>query len=174
MKIYFIRHAETQANLDASKPTTLTAKGEEQVKKLAEYLKDESFDAIYSSDLERAQKTAQAISEDIIITDELREMFRVIIGGPKKESRPNRKQEDEQRAEQFFQKILAWNYNKVAIVAHGNIIRYFLARIQNKDVKTMWEEEIIPCSINIIEHNKITYVTKHLKGIETKETNFVE
>jgi len=70
--------------------------------------------------------------------------------------------------------MLSWDYEKVAVVAHGNIIRHFLARFQNKEPKTMWNQEIIPASVTIVKEDSVSYVTEHLKGLKTRETNYVE
>jgi len=63
-----VRHGETSANLDGvwhgSTDTPLTARGRVQAKRVADYLGAEHRDssAIYSSDLQRARHTADAIA----------------------------------------------------------------------------------------------------------------
>lgn len=69
---YIVRHAESEGNANFDKKikveisirggTFLTEKGKKQAKKIAERLKDIHFDAIYSSDLNRAKETAEAIA----------------------------------------------------------------------------------------------------------------
>jgi probable phosphoglycerate mutase len=65
MKIILTRHGETIENrmgiAQGHLPGKLTEKGIGQAKKLALRLKDEKFDAIYSSDLARAADTAKEI-----------------------------------------------------------------------------------------------------------------
>jgi probable phosphoglycerate mutase len=56
MKIIFIRHGEPD-----NPNQTLTKKGFEEVKALADYYKDVKFDYVYFSPLARAKITAQAI-----------------------------------------------------------------------------------------------------------------
>ena len=56
MKIIFIRHGEPD-----NPNQTLTKKGFEEVRALAEYYKNESFDYVYFSPLPRAKLTAKAI-----------------------------------------------------------------------------------------------------------------
>ena len=67
MKVFLIRHGETEHNkegaitgqIDAS----LNEKGVEQAERLAERLEKESFDASYSSDLERTYETTRIVAE---------------------------------------------------------------------------------------------------------------
>ncbi|WP_018923383.1 histidine phosphatase family protein [Salsuginibacillus kocurii] len=67
MNLYLIRHGESEGNrqerLQGCKEYELTEKGYHQAAKLASYLKEVSFDHIYSSDLSRAFETANAVAE---------------------------------------------------------------------------------------------------------------
>lgn len=65
--IYIVRHGQAEFNLHhiiggILDPNPLTEKGEEQAMKLGEKFKDVKIDKIYSSDLFRAQKTAEIIA----------------------------------------------------------------------------------------------------------------
>lgn len=66
--IYIVRHGETDFNvkeiMQGQTDSSLTAKGVLQAKQLAERLKGVNFDAIFSSDLYRAQKTAEILKLD--------------------------------------------------------------------------------------------------------------
>ncbi len=61
MRLWLIRHGETQANVDGlysgHAPTPLTARGIEQAQNLHTLLDDVSFDLVLCSELERAQHT---------------------------------------------------------------------------------------------------------------------
>jgi broad specificity phosphatase PhoE len=65
MKLIIVRHGETPDNINdisqGQRETVLTEKGREQAIKLAERLKDEKIDFIYSSDLKRTKQTLQEI-----------------------------------------------------------------------------------------------------------------
>lgn len=67
MKLYFIRHGESVANvaryMSGNTDVPLTEKGLRQAKEVAEKLKDIKFSAVYSSELQRARHTAGAILE---------------------------------------------------------------------------------------------------------------
>src|SRR3712207_574020 len=79
MKLYFVRHGETEWNtqrrFQGRKNSPLTAKGKEQAKKIAEELKEIPFTSLYSSSLERAKKTAQEIQKGREIPVEIMDEF---------------------------------------------------------------------------------------------------
>ena len=63
--IYFARHGETSWNvkkmIQGIKDIPLNKKGEEQAMMIGEKLKNIKFDAVFSSDLIRAKRTAEII-----------------------------------------------------------------------------------------------------------------
>ncbi len=82
MKIYFVRHAESQANLlhvisNRNMAHGLTDNGRAQAKKLAVQLQSQHIDRLYSSPLQRAVETSEIIGEvlgiDYETNDGLRE-----------------------------------------------------------------------------------------------------
>lgn len=69
MKLYFVRHGKTEWNLEgrfqgSKGDSPLLDSSIEETKALGQYLKDIPFDAIYSSDLKRAQRSAQIINQE--------------------------------------------------------------------------------------------------------------
>ena len=82
MKVWFIRHGESQTNRDNMWTgwfdAALTEKGEQDALKASKALSNLSFDKIYSSDLSRAKRTAEiAIPECVYETSELLREFNV-------------------------------------------------------------------------------------------------
>ena len=81
-KMIFVRHGQSQANLDrvfaGQTDTVLTELGKLQAERTALLLKDYQIDAIYSSDLTRAMQTAIPTAKTqglgIIPSEELREI----------------------------------------------------------------------------------------------------
>ncbi|MCK4026276.1 histidine phosphatase family protein [Streptococcus iners] len=68
MKIYFVRHGKTEWNLEgrfqgASGDSALLPQAFEELELLGKHLADLPFDAIYSSDLQRATITAEQIAK---------------------------------------------------------------------------------------------------------------
>lgn len=92
MRLIITRHGETNENAlgiaQGHYQGTLSEKGKEQAKKLAERLKNEKIDVIYSSDLIRAEETADEVTKQHpeakrISTRELREVsFGIYEGKP--------------------------------------------------------------------------------------------
>ena len=84
MKLYFVRHGETDVNSGLQKANTsqfdepLNAAGIAQAEQLAEHLRDTTFDAIISSPLQRTMQTAKIINKfhnlDVKIDDVWREL----------------------------------------------------------------------------------------------------
>lgn len=69
-KIYFVRHAESQANATGIMAgreweTPLTKKGEQQAKEAGQFLKDKGIELMMVSPMERTRKTAAIIAEEI-------------------------------------------------------------------------------------------------------------
>jgi len=81
--IYFVRHGETDYNLNGitqgQLDIPLNKRGIEEAEAVAEKLKDYKIDVIYCSPLERTKKTAEIINEnhgvEIVYDDRLKEFF---------------------------------------------------------------------------------------------------
>ena len=84
MKLYFVRHGETDVNSGLQKANTsqfdepLNAAGIAQAEQLAERLRDVTFDAIVSSPLQRTVQTSRIINKfhhlDILLDDAWKEL----------------------------------------------------------------------------------------------------
>jgi broad specificity phosphatase PhoE len=84
MRIYFIRHGESQVNVERIfsykiVDLPLTEKGCQQARYLAEWLADRQITRVYSSPLRRAEETARILVErvglaDLVILEGLREI----------------------------------------------------------------------------------------------------
>jgi broad specificity phosphatase PhoE len=79
--LLLIRHGETQWNLDqrvqGHTDIALTERGVAQAERLAEWLADERLDAIFSSDLQRARRTAEILARgkvEVVTDARLREV----------------------------------------------------------------------------------------------------
>ena len=68
MRVYVIRHGESETNLKGQWTgwidVSLTEKGKSDAKAAGEYLKNVTFQKIYTSDLKRARQTAEAALPD--------------------------------------------------------------------------------------------------------------
>lgn len=87
MKIYFIRHGESQANISKAYNSrnnsihSLTEKGVLQIEKCAEKLKNIKFDIFYSSELLRARESAAIIAKKVGVNFEIDSNIREIDMG---------------------------------------------------------------------------------------------
>lgn len=81
MKLYFVRHGESEANTrhiisNRENPFHLTALGRQQAKALAKHLCDIRFDAIFCSPVLRARETAELLSTSFGVSHEVTEALR--------------------------------------------------------------------------------------------------
>ena len=159
--IYLIRHGETEWNekklIQGHSDIPLNEKGELQSKQLGEKLKDIHFEAVFSSDLIRAKRTAEIIILEkklaVITTNTLRErMFgrfegkhidelRKILGELILFSKERQKklfglndiENDEEVMGRFIpftrEVAVAYQGKSVLMVSHGGLMRAFLDRI---------------------------------------------
>jgi len=163
VKIYIVRHGETKENregiIQGQLDTKLNDIGLQQAALVAEVFKDVPLIAAFSSDLERARKTAETIlkhhpSVRLISQPELRERFMGELQGvtaAHKRSRPRPESTDIETGKDFMQRILLWWETTIAsnlpaipvdvdtlhvlVVSHGA----FIATL----VRTLLVEEIV-------------------------------
>jgi broad specificity phosphatase PhoE len=93
MKLFLVRHGETVWNTEKRYQgwldSELTKRGKKQIRLIADFLETRDFEKIYSSDFDRAKKTAEEIKRkkehEIIFSPSLREMFYGLIDGMKRD-----------------------------------------------------------------------------------------
>ncbi|MEM4230546.1 MAG: histidine phosphatase family protein [Candidatus Pacearchaeota archaeon] len=169
MRLILIRHAESEANAQEihqgqKVDTSLSKKGIKQAKQVAQRLKDEKIDLIYSSDLKRAKETAVQINKfhklKIIYDKRLRERD----ADEDLESFIN-------RLVSFFDEIKNLNRN-ILVIAHGGTNLSLLAIStgdREKGGKLVRRYRQANTCVSIIEgegnHFKIRLINciKHLK-----------
>ncbi len=81
MKLYFIRHGESEANIqhvisNRESPFRLTELGREQATTLAQNLENIPITAIYSSPVLRARETAEILSQSLQLSYQVTEALR--------------------------------------------------------------------------------------------------
>ncbi|OGJ19951.1 hypothetical protein A3K73_03250 [Candidatus Pacearchaeota archaeon RBG_13_36_9] len=171
MKLILIRHAESEANAKGINQgqkidTSLSDLGKKQAKQVAQRLKEEKIDIIYSSDLKRAKETAEQINKfhklKIIYDKRLRE-----------------KDHPEESIETFVARLISFfdeikNIDKnILVVAHGGTNLSLLAIStgdREKGGKLVRRYRQSNTSVSIIEkegkHFKIHLINciKHLES----------
>jgi phosphoserine phosphatase len=185
-KIFLVRHCETEGNL-AKKvqgyygDTPLSKNGKIQAGKLGNYFKNEKIDVIYSSDLGRAMKTAEAIAKKhglkVIPVKDLREANYGEGNGmsikeiekkwkehfEKEKSRGIPKEEirmpggeniwdHQKRLMKAFNKIISENSGKnVLIVGHAGTNKILICTIKDLGLREFRNIEQDNACVNLIE-----------------------
>lgn len=180
VKIFLLRHGETESNRDNIVSGVLDSKltylGKIQAKKLAKLLEKEDIDIIYSSPLKRALETAQEIAKKhklkVIINNQLREINLGEFEGkswdyvykkiPKwreirHKYRPKEGETQEElniRASSFLENIKRKHKTKtIVIVAHGSINKAILGNLLDVDIKSRSSIIQSNACVNFIEIN---------------------
>ena len=163
MNIYITRHSKTVWNqekrLQGRKDSPLIKEGIENAVALKEYIKDISFDCVFSSPIERAYYTAKLLTDNEIIKDDrLMEMNFGILEGKKIEDilkedyevynnmwnhpelferilEGESYDEVQNRLHSFFEDLKTKDYQNVLIVTHGMCFINMLAYMMKLDRK---------------------------------------
>lgn len=161
MKLYLIRHGESQGNLEGkiqgSMDFPLSSLGRDQVDLISSYCKDVHLDYLYSSDLTRAYDTAEKIGETKGLPVRKWEKVREVFLGPLqgltreeiKEKYPITQEKSiitsgiagtetveelTERCQSVVDQLLNVHANdSVAIVSHGGFISIFLTYLIAND-----------------------------------------
>lgn len=177
MKITIVRHGQTNYNVaglcnaNPSVDVHLTDVGISEVKRSAERLKDESFDAIFVSELPRTKQTAEYINSyhglPIQVDARLNDINTGFEGRTVKEYlrkrdassdiytfRYNNAESSEdvrKRAEAFINNLKKLNYTNVLIVSSEETIRHFCGVIDELDPYDSLDKRIPNASILVRE-----------------------
>lgn len=177
MKIMIVRHARTTRNekdiSQSQKGGILSESGKKQAKLLAERLKNEKIDIIFSSDALRTRQTLREIRKfqkapvayDKFLRErrmgnfigkpmELYRKERNESGLPKWEFKPRGGEsysDMSKRAEKFIARLKKRKEGCVLIVSHGGIIRMILGAMMKMPVKKAFEMPQDNACVNIIE-----------------------
>lgn len=170
MILLLIRHGKAEGEGDAP----LSEHGIEQAAATAKKLSTLNITKAYSSNYARAQETFKEYHKlkpnvPLITNQDLKEIYRLIVGGPAKEgTRPNRVEEDTVRAEKAFKEVVNNDDKEViAVFSHGNIIRYFLAKALKVNPECMWDGVTLNCgSISVIQVKEGKMNVKLINGID--------
>jgi len=165
MQVVLTRHGQTEENiagiLQGHLPGVLSDLGKEQAQKLARRLREESFAAIYSSDLERAADTAGFVAKfhphtPLVFIPELRERYLGEYQGRIKAEvgwdqnlpqdqivMPSDGENDLAmylRAEKLLQDLyLKHGEERILLVCHADISRFLTAVMSNLSLAEMAE-----------------------------------
>jgi probable phosphoglycerate mutase len=181
-EIYLVRHGETEWNLQrryqGSGDSPLTEKGINQAKALNQFLKEITFDKIYSSPANRALHTAQIITgkplSEITVVKEFQE-----INLGKWEGKLYSEMENENpelyygfwhapnlfkpidcesfidltnRTLPAFKNVVDQNIgNRILIVSHAAALMSILNKFENHPLEKFWEKMLKQTSLSLVE-----------------------
>ncbi|MDO8564369.1 MAG: histidine phosphatase family protein [bacterium] len=200
---YIVRHGETEWNRDAivmgHKDSPLTEKGLEQAKELSGILSEIDFDAVYSSDSQRAVMTAKIIlgKRDIPLhtSEQLRERnFDRFEGMPVQEylkvgeeslrlSLPEEErwrfqvegcvESDLSIAERFIHELgrIGGRHAKetVLVATHGGCIRHFLMKLGIFPYRTLPRGSFANCGYLIVTFDGSRFNVERIEGIKKEQ-----
>ncbi len=201
-EIYLIRHGQTEWNqahrFQGHLDSPLTPGGVQQVEALAKRLKTIPFDAIYSSDLDRAYQTAKIIANfhgNAIITDKrLRErcygIFEGLTQSEISEKYPEVYQAYKREAFKFVipgaescDKIVERTMSclnelvekhsgqRILVVSHGGIIGRFIRIVLGIPLQTSRHFRVANAGINVFTHRENCWRLETLGEISFMDEN---
>lgn len=181
MKIWLTRHGQTDLNkkklMQGLTDAPLNEKGISQAYKARDAIGEIKFDAVYSSPLQRAIKTAEIIGDvdlnEIIIDQRIIEVDfgkyeKKYYGGlgramtlywifPLKYQAPQTVESIQSmisRSRSFLEELETKDYENVLVVCHGGIIRALCGYLENLPKGLKWRPKPQNCEVRLYEVNE--------------------
>ncbi len=143
MFIYLIRHPEVSSD-------QITREGYLQIKSLLRVYESTRFDKIFSSNLARAKIAAIALAsiqkQSPVCIDALNEIAPDLSG--------NLARQDVTRLKKLRQQFSKDSAEKIAVICHGNVIRWFISQDLGISFKKTLKLDIYPCSTTLLVRTK--------------------
>ncbi len=183
-EIMLVRHGETAWNVEeifrGRVDVELSEMGLRQAELLASYLRDSKIEAVYSSPLKRARRTAQTIGDshglEVIVTPRLLdidfsewqglsitevkekypELYEEWLNSPEKLRRPAGESLDEvrERAELVIDEVIASRRNLVVLVSHRVVNKVLICALLGLDNSHFWSIRQDTCGITTFNHRE--------------------
>ena len=158
MRIFLVRHGEAEFR---EGDEVLTQGGHAQAKAVCTRLREYPIRYAYVSDLTRARQTAAYSSIDSEVTPQIREIYRVIVGGMPKPGTPvDREARDRDNAERFWERLMAMDAD-VVVFTHANLIRYYLMKVLGMPKAGLYDKLVIDnASVTILDKDEMVKVRR--------------
>ncbi|MBE5927027.1 MAG: histidine phosphatase family protein [Lachnospiraceae bacterium] len=202
MKMYFLRHGETNGNknkiLQGRIDNPLNDDGRLQAMKAREEIEGISFEAVYTSPLQRAKETAMIASglkEDEIILD--KRIVEISFGdmegnvvsrdnqtmvdffyNPEKYVPVNNAESYEEMLDRTkdFLRDIEEKYKdlpdtNILVVSHGALIHGVIMLVKGLEIKDIWKSNVANCSITVVEYKEGKYSI--IKECNQADRNYV-
>ncbi len=171
MKVYFIRHGQTNYNVldlcndDPTKDVHLTKFGIKQANTVAKKLRGVKFDAVFVSDLKRTRETAKIVigNQNLKFTvdkrisdrktgfdskpasDFFRAMEKNILNT--KINNGESLAEEKERVVSFLKDLKSLKFNKILVSTHGEVLKIVYGYYNQLPNNEMWETSIDNCQV---------------------------
>lgn len=187
-EIMLVRHGETAWNAEeifrGRIDIELSETGLRQAELLAGYLRDSKIEAVYSSPLKRAQRTAQTIGDshglEVIVTPRLLdldfsewqgqsvtevrgkypELYEEWLSSPHKFRIPAGESLDEvrERAELVIDEVIASRRSVVVLVSHRVVNKVLICALLGLDNSHFWNIRQDTCAITTFSHREGRFI----------------
>ncbi len=156
--LYLVRHGQYHTRRGAGRYGELTALGRRQADRIGKCLVQFPIDSIVHSDLSRAAQTTSRIANffpevPVRSSKLLREGVPTPPAGWDEDPDPQQLEITRQRMDTAFArhfKATRGRDRHELIVAHGNLIRYFVRKALGDSVDKWWRMDIAHCSLTLI------------------------
>lgn len=158
--IYLVRHGQyVAANALTGTEECLTRLGRQQALRIGRRLRELRLDVMYQSNMPRALETADIIATCLpplrrITTPILREGLPSVAAHFDPRFRPPRAKvlETRKRMDEAFARFVkpTTRDRNELLVAHGNIIRYFMRKVLGDAATRWWQMDTIQCGLSVI------------------------
>lgn len=177
MKLYLVRHAETNynvqrlANADPAVDVHLTEKGIEQARQVAEALQHADYEVVYISQLRRTRQTAEIINaphqKDLVVDERLNDNKTGFESKPLAEweealnesgDRLNASFNDGEslneaarRAQEFIEDLKTKPHAAVLVVTHGFITKAIYGYVEDKSPEEAYQYKLTQGTYAVFE-----------------------
>jgi len=193
MEIIFVRHAETKNNVNGivqgPEHGDINEKGEKEIKKVSELLKDEKVDVFFSSDIPRCKITSEGINKFYNLTIQYTELIREKYNGDwtgksykdvgwdqlegtfetRKVNNGESLIEVRSRAREFVKQLME-KYGdtdrKILVVSHGAFLKILIGDLLGMEIKnSIFNLKINHCSPIKVHFNDMVFENKNHKNV---------
>ena len=171
MKVYFIRHGQTNYNVldlcndDPTKDVHLTELGKQQAKIVGEKIKNIKLDIAIVSELPRTKETASIITDnrpiEFKVEPRINDRKTGFDGKPVSDflealkpdifnlklSNGESFREEKKRAFSFLEELKNYNLTNVLVVSHSEILQIINGYFNNFSDQEMWDTKIDNCQV---------------------------
>lgn len=193
MEVIFIRHAETKNNIDGiiqgPEHGDINEKGQKEIEKASELLKNEKIDVFFSSDIPRCKTTSEGINKFHNLQIQYTEMIREKYNGDwtgknykevnwdqlegtvetKKVNNGESLLDVKVRAGKFVNELIAQYGNTdktILVVSHGAFLKVLIGGLLNMDLKSsIFNLSIDNCSSIKVYFKDVVFENQNHKNV---------